>query len=545
MRIHAVFPLALLAALNLAACSHVSTSRDTHVVPAGPAARARPGTLRIASAQVDNLNPVLSGGGSSTYLSFLWAAWLYNVDTQGNLEPELATDVPSRENGGISADGLTITYHLRRGVRWQDGYPFDARDVIFSWRTIMNPKNNVVTRQGFERIASIQAPNRYELRVRLKQPYGPAIASLFAPGEVPFCILPSHLLAHLSDINRAAYNLRPVGTGPFTIVRYDPSTGAYLEANKFYWRGPPKLRGINYLFIPDPNTVQVMMRTGELDLAYITATRAQELQGQPGVRIVHRPANYVTFLALNERHAPLDDERVRRAIAMAVDRRRYLDTFQHGIGSLADADQPPFLWSYNPNVHAPPYDIQGAQKLLDAAGWRVGPSGYREKADQRVALTYSYSNSQADANRFGPLFQEAMRRIGVAVTIRSFPYNLFYGQASAGGILTGGKYDVAFAGWIGGTDPDDASLWMCDQIAPNGYNWSFACDSRIDALERVALRSYDRAVRRQAYWRIQELLAQDVPAVFLTWSDNIYAMRASLRGFSPTSTYSQAWNWQL
>lgn len=504
-----------------------------------------PGVLRIASAQVDNLNPVLSGGGSSTYLAFLWAAWLYIQDPQGNLVPELATDVPSTANGGISADGLTITYHLRRGVRWQDGYPFDARDVIFTWRAIMNPKNNVITRLGFDKIAAIHAPNPYEVRVRLKEPYSPAIAGLFAPGEVPLCILPQHLLGSLSDINRAAYNAKPIGTGPFVISRYEPSTGVYLTANPAYWRGAPKLARIDYLFVTDPNTVQVMLRSGELDLATLTATRAQELKSQPGVAIVHQPANFVTFLSLNERHPPLDDPRVRRAIAMGVDRKRYLDDFQYGIGSLADADQPQFLWAFDPHVHAPAYDIAQAQQLLDTAGWRRGASGFRERDGKRLLLTFVYATDQADAIRYAPLFQEAMRRLGIEVSVKPFPYNIFYGQAANGGILTGGKYDVAFAGWVGGVDPDDAALWMCDQIPPNGYNWSFSCDPRIDAQERVALRSYEREVRRQAYWRIQELLSEDVPVVFLTWSDSIYAARTTLRGFSPTSTYSNAWNWQL
>ncbi|HLW37720.1 MAG TPA: peptide ABC transporter substrate-binding protein [Candidatus Eremiobacteraceae bacterium] len=507
--------------------------------------RASPGLLRIASAQVDNLNTVLSGGGSSTYLSFLWGAYLYISDPQGNLEPELATVIPTRQNGGISADALTIVYHLRRGVRWQDGAPFDARDVIFTWHAIMNPKNNVASRLGFDKVAGMQAPDPFTVRVRLKEPYSPAVAGLFAPSEVPLCILPQHLLARYPDINRAPYNSKPVGTGPFTIDRYDPSTGVFLKANPSYWRGVPKLRGINYLFVPDPNTVEVMMRTGELDLAYVTATRAHELAGRPGVTIVHAPANIVWFLSLNVAHAPLDDVRVRRAIAMAVDRRRYLENFQHGIGSLAVADQPPFLWSFDPHVQAPPYDPQQAQRLLDSAGWRMTASGYRERASTHLTLTFAYSTDQADAIRFGPLFQEAMRGIGIDVSIKGYPYNIFYAQRSASGILNSGKYDIAYTGWVGGVDPDDAALWMCDQLPPGGYNWSFLCDPRIDAQERIALRSYDRAVRRQAYWRIQELLAEEVPAVFLAWSDNIYAARSTLRGFYPTSTYSNAWNWQI
>jgi len=358
-------------------------------------------------------------------------------------------------------------------------------------------------------------------------------------------ILPQHVLGSMPDINRAAYNDKPIGTGPFIIDRYEPATGVYLRANPNYWRGAPKLAAIDYRFVPDPNTVQVMLRTGEMDIGYITATRARDLAGQPSVSVVHAPANLFTFLAFNLRHAPLDDVRVRRAIAMAVDRKSYFDYFQYGIGSVAEADQPPFLWSFDPQVRAPSFDPAAAQRELDAAGWRTSPSGYRAKNGQPLALSFAYSTDQADAIRYAPQFQQAMRRIGVQIIIKPFPYNIFYAQAAAGGILGAGKYDIAFAGWVGGIDPDDASLWMCDQFPPNGYNWSFLCDPRIDAQERIALRNYDRATRRRAYWRIQQLLVEDVPVVFLTWSDYIYGMRTRVHNFYPTATYSDAWNWQL
>ncbi len=503
------------------------------------------GVLRIATAQIDNLNTVLSGGGASTYLSPLWAAYLFGEDTHGALLPELATDIPSYANGGVSRDGVTITYHLRKGVRWQDGAPFDARDVIFTWRAIMNPKNNVVTRLGYDKITAMTATNPYELHVRLREPYSPIVATLFAPSEVPFPILPAHLLASLPDINRAPYNAHPIGTGPFIIERWEPSAGVLLRANPHYWRGPPKLAAIDYRVVPDPNTIQVMLRTGELDMAYMTATRARELQGQPGLSLVHLPVNQSTFLSFNVRRPILDDVRVRHALAMAVDRKRYFDDFQYGIGAIADADQPPFLWSFDPNVHQAPYDLAAAARALDAAGWHLGAGGYRMKGGKPLALQIVYSSDQADAQRYTPLLQQALRQIGVRLDIRAYPYNILYAQASEGGILEGGKYDIAFTGWVGGIDPDDASLWMCDQIPPGGYNWSFLCDPRIDAQERIALTSYDQATRRRAYWRIQELLVEDQPAVFLTWTDFVFTIRSSLHNFSPTTLFSQPWAWEL
>ena len=520
------------------ACSRVSVSER------GARGTTAPGILRIREGRFDNLNTVLSGGGSSTYLSFLWAAYLFIADDRNHLIPELATEIPTQANGGISPDGLTITYHLRPGVRWHDGVRFDARDMVFTWRAIMSPRNNVVTRLGYEKVAAIDVINPLTVRVRLKERYAPAVSSLFGPGEVPMPILPQHLLANLPDLNHAAYNNKPVGTGPFVIDRYDPSTGVYLTANPHYWRGQPKLRGIDVLIIPDPNTANVMLETNELDVARVYESHAAEIASHPGIRLLREPAAEIEYLPINVTHPPFDDARVRRAIAMGVDRNFFVRVFQHSAGYVAETDQPPFVWAFNPNMHQPPYNPAQAERLLDESGWRKGPSGYRSKDGRPLALTFVYITARDPDARYAPIFQDAMKQIGVAVNLKSYEYSLFYAQKEQGGILSGGHYDMAIAGWVWGVDPDDSTLWMCDQVPPQGYNVSRMCDPRVDAQERAALRFYDERMRRKAYWKIQELLDDGMPAVFLSWVDSVYALRGSVKGFAPGENYFGSWNWR-
>jgi len=518
------------------ACSKVAVETGSH---------RQSGVLRISTRRFDNLNTVVSAGGSSVYLAYLWGAFLFVSDDKMRIEPELATSIPTRANGGVSTDGLTVTYHLRRGVTWHDGAPFTASDVIFTWHVIMNPANNVVTRIGYDKISSITAPDAYTLVVRLKQPYAPIVANFFGPGEVPYVILPRHLLGGLSDINHASYNRKPIGTGPFIIQSYDPDAGVVLAANPRYWRGKPKLQGIQYRIVPDANTEMVMLRADEIDVAAVSDTHAQELKDAPGIVIVSEPAPQNTFLSLNVRRPPLDDVRVRRAIAMTVDRSFFVRAFQFGAGSVDDGDEPPFYWAYDPRAHMPSYDPQAAGQLLDAAGWRRDPaSGYRSKAGKPLHLIFAYITNRDPDTRYAPVFQNAMKQIGIAVDLRNYPYNIFYAPASEGGVLNGGGYDVAMSGWVLGSDPDEATLWMCDQYPPLGYNWSFFCDPRLDALEATALSSYDRDVRRRAYWQIQELLARDVPAVFVSWVNIIYATRDTVRDFHPGESWVASWDWR-
>lgn len=540
----AAFALAIAIALSFASgCSKTQTGPPS-------SGGGLPGVLRIVGiGSIDSLNPVLAGNASSPDIGWFWAAWLFRVGPHGELEPELATVVPTLGNGGISADGLTITYHLRKGVRWQDAAPFDARDVIFTWHAVMNPRNNVLTRSGYDDIASMSAPNPFTVIVRLKQPYAPAVATFFGPSLAPMCILPAHILEGFSDINKAQYNSKPIGTGPFIVDRYDSESRVVLRANPDYWRGAPKLKEVDFLIVPDPNTRVLMMHTGEADL-YDQApdNLVDELSKIPGIRMMDRTWNEFWYLAFNTKHPPLDDVRVRRAIAMSVDRQYVIRAIAHNLGSPANADQPSYSWAFDPSIGAPRFDPRAASRLLNESGWLLGADGYRYKNHQRLSISYVTSVGYGEGRKYAPLFQDEMKRIGIDVGVKLYPTSLLFAAKNAGGILDNGKFDIAWSGWIGGVDPDDATLWSCNQTPPNGYNLSFYCDKRIDAEETIALSSYDQRVRAAAYRRIAQLLAEDVPVEFLFWTHSHDAMRSQLRNFVPAPTvtqFSNPWQWSI
>ena len=531
---------AALAAVLLFGCSRVSTGTGIENRSNQPV----PGTLRIVGVgSLDNPNPELSAQIFAVDAAMLWGGWFFVVNDKGELEPDLATEEPTLRNGGISKDGLTIRYHLRRGVLWQDGQPFTARDAIFSWHAIMNPANNVLSRTGYDQISSMEAPDRYTLLVHLKRPYSPAVASFFAMSGVPMCVLPAHLLQNMPDINHAAFNTKPVGTGPFIVEQYDPQSGFVLRANPHYWRGTPKLKQIRILFVADENTRAVMMRTGEADLYYDPANRiVPELKTIPGTRVLRTPFNEFWYLGLNLIHPPLDDAHVREAIAHSIDKQYIVNEVLHGAAIPAQSDQPGFSWARDPSLRAPSYDPQAAARLFDSAGWRLGADGYRHKNGKRLELTYTYSTNSGDAVRYGPVFQSTMKQLGVAITIKGYPDAIFYASKAAGGILNNGRYDLAYEGWIAGVDPDDRTLWACDQRPPNGFNNSLLCDRRVDEQEDIATTSYDRGIRKAAYFRIQQLLNEDLPVIFLYWELRNDSVRDGFTGYRPAPAVSEFWN---
>jgi len=213
-----------------------------------------------------SLNPHLYTATSLSNLSSLTMAYLVRYGHDNKPIPELATIVPTQENGGISKDGKTITWHLRQGVRWSDGAPFDADDVVFSTQAVLNPKNNEVGRDGWDLIAKIDEPDKYTVVYHMKKPYASYLPGFFGSAGANPCIIPKHILGKLPDINTAPYNAKPVGIGPFRYVSWKRGDSVTLEANPYYWRGTPKLKQIVYKQIPDRNTLLTQLQTGEIDL---------------------------------------------------------------------------------------------------------------------------------------------------------------------------------------------------------------------------------------------------------------------------------------
>ena len=239
------------------------------VVTAGPApapATTQPHVLRYTEAEdIVGLNPVLNQQGAVSRLSSLTMAWLFRYDRRNLPEPELATVVPTQGNGGISRDGDTITFHIRKGVKWSDGQPFDADDVVFSFGVMNNSANNITSRDGFDLITKIDEPDKFTVVVHLKKPYSPFIPTFFGTGGGNPCLLPKHILGSLPSINEAPYNNLPVGIGPFRYTAWRHGDAIELEANPNYWRGLPKLKKIVYKIIPDRNTALTQLQTGEID----------------------------------------------------------------------------------------------------------------------------------------------------------------------------------------------------------------------------------------------------------------------------------------
>ena len=534
---------AALFALIFACCASGCT-RVTGGASIGGNPWTRKGVLRMASRQTpDNLNPLLGTQTVDIDLSMFWAGYLFNWSDKDEMVPELASRVPTLENGDISRDGLRITYHLRHGVKWQDGAAFTADDVIYTWRQMLNPQNLVVSRFGYDLVSRIDRRDAYTIDVHLKKRFSPFVATFFTMANHPNCILPKHLLAKYPDINRIAYNSLPIGTGPFRITKYEKGSSLTFVANDGYWRGPPKLRRIEYRVIESDNTMLTLLQTHALDFYYRAAeSQAPSLIGIPGTRVIVSPFTRFADLGLNAASPGLSDVRVRRALAYALDRNALVRKVTHGVAVPGDSDQPAFSWAYDRSVTRYPYDPRRSARLLDEAGWRLGSGNVRTKNGRPLRLQLVSFTGSATANDTEVFVQEAWRQAGADVTTKNFSSAQLYATLGAGGIEQSGKFDVAFENWANGIDPDDSILLRCDMAPPAGWNIYHFCSRDLDDAENRALTSYDRATRKAMYARVQGIVSDRLPIIVLWYQRELDVLNTDFRNYKPARAVTPFWN---
>ncbi len=540
--------LALAAAvLLLTACTKVDTSAQT-----GGGARhpwTIPGTQRVARpGNINTLNPILSTQETETMAQALVFDPLVATDPEGRDVPVLAAETPTLENGGISADGKAITYHLRHNVRWQDGAPFTSRDVQFTFQAIMNPNTAVSTRHGYDLVDRVDTPDPYTAVFRLKHPFAPAVHTFFAHSDAPMMVLPAHLLQGYRDLNRIPFNAQPVGTGPFKVARWLRGDQIEYVPNDAYFLGKPKLRRVVLHFVADENTIVSEMKAHDLDWFYQATPRAYvQLRGIPGVTNVLVSFNTADSLMINTTAAPWSDARLRHALALAIDKPKLVEDFTYGTAVPATEDIPSFMWAFNPHAGTTVRDLPAARALLDAAGWRVRtrrhPHQERPTVDPADRLPHG--------ERHRPWARRAARLAVPRGGDRGHAQGLHDGAPCYGPVGTvihaSGKYQRGQLTRFGGIDPDDSSQLLCSERPPNGYNWTRYCNPEMDAAQHMALTHYDRATRKRAYDTTQSLLARDNPYVYIWWQRQIESINDDLKFFRPNGIIEDwnAWQWSI
>jgi len=458
----------------------------------------------------------------------LTQGYLFLVDERGALVPDRAREIPTRANGGISADGRTITYHLRTG-RWSDGAPFDARDVAFTIDALRNPRTAVPDTSAVAPIASYAIPRPDTLVVHLHAPSAPFVASFLTEGaNDPFSILPRHIAARYASLDRSSLDTDPVGLGPFRLVRWVRGERLEFARNPYYWRGPAASAQLVVHVVPSATTRFLLARTGALDEVEVTGLAAATAARTPGLRVIATTTNIVDYLQCNLHASACADPALRRAIAQALDRRRLAQTIYHG--TLIPTDAMQLDPRYRTDRTLPPFDPAAARALV------------RGHPVVNFAIASAWRDSQTAAVQIAADLAVA----GIDAQIHGYTEAQFWGAKESGGILEGARYDLALTSWSPALDPDRSYLFGCAATPPGGGNSMFYCNSAYDRDERLGAARYDPAQRAPFYRDAGAILVRDLPVIPLGFERITYAVSPRLAGFRPNALGRNFWNaWQL
>ncbi len=486
----------------------------------------------------------MEAGYNSYLLGNLLFTFLVNVGAHGEFVPEAAREVPTLANGGISRDGLRVVYHLRRDIRWEDGVALTARDCVFTYRAILNPRNALPTRAGYDAIASVTAPDDATVVVKLKHRYSPLVDTFLAP-DFNYPILPAHVLARYTELNDVPFDAKPIGSGPFRVVSWTRGDRLTLARNDSFFRGRPRLAGMEIHFVPSPDTIAVQLATHELDAAFALPTSSVlRLRAIPQLDVKETPIAGVTLVYFNTIREPLRELAVRRAIALAIDRPRLVADATAGVANARDAQRGLFSWAYRP-VSDIPFDPAAAARLLDGAGWRVSSDGIRARNGRRLTLTLVAASNASGV--WTATLQQQLARTGIDVSVKTYAPMQFSAPAAAGGPMAGQNFDLAiYSLLVNAGDPDVSQYFGCAQRAPHGFNFSGLCDPALEGPQLDGMATFDTQRRVADTVAEERALLSLVPILVLAQTRQIDAYGSRLRGFTPELlAFAKSWEWSL
>ncbi|HET7813817.1 MAG TPA: ABC transporter substrate-binding protein [Candidatus Baltobacteraceae bacterium] len=474
-----------------------------------------------------SLNPALENGQSQTQWGLLLFSFLVKDDDKGNLVGDVAETVPTVKNGGISADGKTITYHLRKGVRFSDGTPLTAEDARWSIDAINNPANNVQSRYGYDRIAKAEAPDPATLVLHLKEPFAPLLTLVEAPQGFP--IFPKHVLAKYPDFNHIEFNSKPVGSGPYVVDTWKRGDRVVMHANPYYFGGKPPIEHLTIRFVPDAAAAANMLQAHEAGLYFNAQDYSQYplLRSIKGYHVYSTPVAGVGAIIFNTQSEQIRDPRVRRALAQAIDVPAVVRKAYRGAVDAASPGTGLFFWAYDKQAYP---DLQ-----FDPAAAK------RELIDRKLNLQIVIQAGTPGDAIVANTVAQYERAAGVDVTIKQFNISQFVAPAAEGGPVYGGKFDMALYPFVNGSDPDTTDQFACANVPPHGYNKSRLCDGQVDALLTAGRSTFDPAKRKAIYSKLEARLNELLPYALIYQRREIDTADTRLHGISP-SIDSLFWN---
>ena len=379
------------------------------------------------------------------------------------------------------------------------------------------------------------------LKFKLKQPYAPILDIL-----ADMFVVPEHVLARSADINKDEFNTRrPVGTGPFKFVEWVSGDHVTLEAHRAYHGRGPYVDRLIFKYVPDLTVLFTQLKTGEIDVTGIQGIPVDlypEGRTLSTINLYVDPSTSYETIAPNHLLPMFKDKRMRQALYLGMDKKPIVEKIYLGLAPEAESYVPPQSWAYNPKIKGHHrYDPERAKRLLEEIGWKLGPDGIRVKDGARLAFENACTAGNKQREQIQQLLQQQWRQIGVEMKINNKPAAVLFGD-----FYRMSKFETIVIGMGMGSDPEHSFRLHSRYIPAKGGlgRNSIAYESpEVDRLLDAGVRDLDREKRKKAYFRLQEVLADEVPYLPIYHFVNIRGTRKGIEGFRPNSNMQEySWN---
>ena len=492
--------------------------------------------INAMTGEPSNLVAMIAGDSASSAIAGNIFNSLIKYDENLDYAPDLA------KNWKVSKDQKTITFKLKKGLKWQDGEPLTSLDVLFTWKLITNPNTRTPYAADYQLVKKASAPDLLTFKITYEDSYAPALdtwASLH--------ILPKHILEN-EDINDTFFSRKPIGSSYYKLSDWISGQQVTLEANEVSVSGPPLIKNLISRIIPDTSSQFLELTADNIDLMNINPIQYQRVfparkDLQEKIELYKELGNGYTYLGFNLKKAPFDDIRVRQALNYAIDKDEVIKGVLLGLGEAISSPYKPGTRWNNPKLSPYPYNPSKAIKLLSEAGYTKNNKGILTK-DGKPLKFEIITNQNKQREMTAVLVQRRLQEIGVQVTIRVIEWASFVNR-----FIKTGDFDVVVLGWSLSLDPDQYNIWHSSQQGPGQFNFLGYSNQRVDKLLEIGRKELDINKREKIYHEFSRHLLEDSPIVYLYAGYALSAVHKRVKGIKtptpPAGIYHNNYDWFL
>ncbi len=458
------------------------------------------------------LNPLLAADTSSAEINAFIFNGLLKYDKDLNLVCDLA------ESFKITDNGLTVLFKIKKNIKWHDGVPFTSKDVEFTYKKLIDPQTRTPFSSDYLLVKKFNILDDYSFSVSYDKPFAPILES-WGIG-----IIPEHLFKN-EDINTSKYNRQPVGTGPYIFKQWKTDQKIELKANPDYFEGKPKIAACLFRIIPDQAVQFLELRNESIDQISLTTDQWNAYN----VFFKHYdkyryPSFSFTFLGFNLQKEPFKNIKFRQAINYALNKKDIIEGIFSGMAKEATGIFPPNSWAYK-KIESYEYNPGKALALLKEIGFSSGKDGYLYYNNTPFEITVITHQGNKARELSAQIIQEQLKQIGLKINIRILEWSTFINQ-----YVNEKNFDALILGWSTAVDPDQYSLWHSEQTQKGQYNFMSYKNNEVDKLLIKARGSFNKNERIKMYHKIQDIMREDPPCIFLYYPDNMVAVHKRFKG---------------